>query len=190
MHIGLFFGSYNPIHLGHLIIAESLVNETPLEEIWLMVTPQSPFKAKKNLLEENARYDLVERATADNPHLRASNFEFGLPRPSYTIDTLTELVKAYPAHEFALIMGADNLSTLHKWKKGDVILANYPIYVYPRRGSEPELPLGGNVTLTDAPILEISATRIRRLIRSGLSTRYILPEPVREEIDKWGYYQD
>lgn len=188
--IGLFFGSYNPIHIGHLIIAEALLNSTDLAEVWLMVSPQSPFKRRKNLLDEYARYHLVELATRDNPRIKASNFEFELPRPSYTVDTLTALTKADPAQTFALVMGADNLQTLHKWKKAEVLMEHYPIYVYPRPGVTPEPPAAAQVHQSEAPLLDISATQIRTLLKQGLSTRYLLPEAVREEVERAGYYRD
>jgi nicotinate-nucleotide adenylyltransferase len=190
MNIGLFFGSFNPIHTGHLIIAEEILNQTALAEIWMMVTPQSPFKKQGALLDEHNRYYLVQLATEDNPRLHASNFEFALPRPSYTVDTLTELTAQYPQHEFCLIMGADNLRTLHKWKKAEVITTYYPIYVYPRREVAIDPQAAKDVRATDAPLIELSATRIRELIRTGQSARYLLPEPVRQEVLRSGFFQD
>jgi nicotinate-nucleotide adenylyltransferase len=190
MKIGLFFGSFNPIHTGHLIIAEEILNQTDLEQIWIMVTPQSPFKKQGALLDENNRFYLAQLATEDNPRLYASNFEFDLPRPSYTVNTLTELVAQYPQHEFALIMGADNLQTLEKWKKSEVIIEHYPIYYYPRRGVTPDPPFSATIRKTEAPIIELSATRIRELVRTGQSVRYLLPEAVRQEVLRAGFFQD
>jgi nicotinate-nucleotide adenylyltransferase len=137
MKIGLFFGSFNPIHVGHLIIANYMATQTDLEKVWLVVSPHNPLKPKKTLARDHDRLHLVRLGIGDNPRLEASNVEFGLPKPSYTIDTLTFLREKYPQHEFSLIMGGDNIATLHLWKNYEQILAHYDIYVYQRPGSEP-----------------------------------------------------
>lgn len=184
MKVGLFFGSFNPIHVGHQIIAQSVLNETDLKEVWLMVSPQNPFKKKKNLLGEYDRLRMVELALDNNDHIRASNFEFFLPKPSYTIDTLMALKERYPKHEFCLIMGEDNLQYLHKWKNAEALIKYYTIYAYPRLGSD-----GSNfekypqIKKFDLPLLDISATRIREMIKEGKSIRYLVDERVFEYIE-------
>lgn len=183
MKIGLFFGSFNPIHVGHLIIANTMATATDLEQVWFVVSPQNPFKKNKSLLHEFDRLDLVERAIADNARLRATDFEFHLPKPSYTIDTLIRLLKKYPQHEFRLIMGEDNLAQFANWKNPEQILEHVGLYVYPRPnaaahtyGSHPR------VTFVMAPLLDISATFIREALRSGRSIRYLVPDVVEEMI--------
>ena len=179
MKIGLFFGSFNPIHIGHLIIAEFMATQTDLDKVWLVVSPHNPHKPKKTLAKDHDRLHLVQIAVEDNAKLEASSVEFGLPKPSYTIDTLTYLKEKHPEHEFALIMGGDNLATLHSWKNYELILRDYQIYVYKRPSYElGELSTHPNVHLFDAPMLEISATTIRNYIQNGKSVRYLLPEPV------------
>jgi len=190
MKVGLFFGSFNPIHQGHLILAEAVLNKTDIQELWFIISPQNPFKQKKNLLSEYDRLKLVELAVEDHDKVRASNIEFFLPKPSYTIDTLTHLADKYRKHEFALVMGQDNLQHLHKWKNYEAILKYYPIYVYPRITAEPG-PLDEHpaVTLFEAPLLNISATYIRTEIKAGNSIRYLVPEEVRAYIEKKGLYK-
>ncbi|MFN8398108.1 MAG: nicotinate (nicotinamide) nucleotide adenylyltransferase, partial [Bacteroidia bacterium] len=136
MKVGLFFGSFNPVHVGHLIIAESALNETELDQVWMLVSPQNPLKAKANLIGEYDRYRMVELALGNNQKILPSNFEFTLPKPSYTVDTLKRLKEVYPSYSFSLIMGEDNLDHLHKWKDYETILHGYPIWVYPRIGSD------------------------------------------------------
>ncbi len=179
MKIGLFFGSFNPVHNGHLIIANYLCETTDLEKVWLVVSPQNPLKAKETLLSEYDRLHLINLAIADNPNLLASNIEFKLPRPSYTIDTLTYLSEKYPQHQFCLIMGSDNLETLHKWKNYELLLRNYPIYVYKRRGAvENPYANNPNIRLLDFPFLDISATFIRQNLKNGVNMQYFLPDAV------------
>jgi nicotinate-nucleotide adenylyltransferase len=185
MKIGLYFGSFNPIHTGHLVIANHLVNETDLEQVWFVVSPQNPLKPATGLLNEYHRLHLVNLAIENEPRLKASNVEFSLPRPSYTIDTLTYLREKYPQHQFAVIMGSDSLQNLHKWKNYAQILANYPVYVYKRPGFEVTEQPG--ITVLRAPLLEISATHIRELIKAGKSIRYLVPDAVMAEIEQTNY---
>jgi nicotinate-nucleotide adenylyltransferase len=189
MKVGLFFGSFNPIHVGHLIIAESALNETDLERIWMVVSPQNPLKNKANLLGEYDRYRMVEIALGNHQDIHASNFEFTLPKPSYTIDTLNQLTAAYPTYQFSLIMGEDNLDHLHKWKDYEAILAKWPIYCYPRHGSDgsgfDKYPQVNRFAL---PLLDISATKVRELIAAGKSVRFMVTERVSDYIVKEGLY--
>ncbi len=189
MNIGLYFGSFNPVHVGHLIIANHVLNETDLEKIWFVVSPQNPFKEEKSLLNEYHRLHLVRLATEDDTRIRAVDIEFNLPKPSYTANTLTYLAEKYPEHRFYIIMGSDSFQNLPKWKNADFILANYPIYVYLRPGFEVNNTLGGNVKVLEAPLLQISATRIREYIANGRSARYMVPDKVLEEIEKGHYYR-
>lgn len=190
MQIGLFFGSFNPIHIGHLIIAEHMAAHTDLDRVWLVVSPQNPLKPKDSLARDRDRLHLVQLAIEGNPRLRASDVEFYLPKPSYTVDTLAFLQEKYPEHRFSLIMGGDNLASLHLWKNGEQIIANYLIYVYKR----PSHPLGSlaehpNVRLCEAPLLDISATYIRQCIKKGKSVRYLVPEPVWEYLQSGTLYR-
>jgi nicotinate-nucleotide adenylyltransferase len=177
MKIGLYFGSFNPIHVGHLIIAQTLFQRGGLDQVWFVVSPQNPFKKQESLAHEHDRLRMVELAIDDNFQFRASDVEFRMPRPSYTIDTLTYLSDKYPQHQFSLFLGSDNLSHFHKWKNHQAILDNYPILVYPRPGEVKTLDHPG-VSYLDAPLLDISATFIRQSIQEGLSVRYLLPERV------------
>jgi nicotinate-nucleotide adenylyltransferase len=191
MKIGLFFGSFNPVHVGHLIIANYLVEQSDLTELWLVVSPHNPFKERSTLADDYDRFDMVAKSVEDHPKLRASNVEFDLPKPSYTIDTLTYLTEEYPDTEFVLIMGGDNLGSLHKWKNYEQILKNYSIYVYKR----PEYDLGELAShpkikiFEDAPLIEISSTFIRQLIREGKSIRYWVTEETRDIIESSGLYK-
>lgn len=189
MKIGLFFGSFNPIHHGHLIIANYIAMTSGLHEVWFIVSPQNPFKRPGGLLNENHRFHLVQLAIEGERTLRASNIEFKLPRPSYTINTLTYLQEKYPSHRFSIIMGSDGFSNLAKWKNAEQIIRNYPIIIYKRAGFDiPENP-GASITVVDAPLLDISSTLIRYYIKSGMSLRYLVPDEVKEEIEKQGYYR-
>jgi len=190
MKVGLYFGSFNPIHFGHLIIAERALAETPLDRIWFVVSPQNPFKKKKNLLSEYDRFRMVEMAIEENHNFLASNVEMKLPKPSYTIDTLAHLQDKYRSYEFALIMGGDNLQHFHKWKSFQTILDCHKIYVYPRPGSkESQFDKHPSVTEFKAPLLDISATYIRNALRNNKSIRYLTPEKVRTYIQKGRLYQ-
>ena len=190
MHIGLFFGSFNPIHIGHLVIAETLLLEGGLDRIWLMVSPQSPFKAKRNLAPETDRLRMAELATEHVHRIQPSNIEFMLPKPSYTIDTLTELVKEFPLdHKFTLLMGGDNLTHFHKWKKHDVILEEYQIIVYPRPGAGPPAIEHENIRVVEAPQMDISATKIRQYIREHGEAHFYLPTAVHDYVVEKGLYR-
>jgi nicotinate-nucleotide adenylyltransferase len=190
-NIGLFFGSFNPIHIGHLIIAQHIVQEAELDKVWLVVSPQNPLKPRATLARDYDRLHLVHLAIADNPLLEVSKIEFNLPRPSYTIDTLTYLREQYPMHHFHLIMGGDNLVSLHKWKNYDLLLRDYRILVYrrPGYGATPydEHP---HVRYIQAPMLDISATFIREGIRKGRDMRYLLPGPVWQYLESSHLYRD
>ncbi len=190
MKIGLYFGSFNPVHVGHLIIANHILNETNLEKVWFVVSPQNPFKINHSMLNEYDRIHLVRIATEDDNRIKASDIEFGLPRPSYTVDTLAYLEEKYPEHEFSIIMGSDSFQNLHKWKNAEVIIKRHEIFVYERPGFEISNSAGAKLQLVNAPLLQISATHIRQLIKEGKSVRYMLPDKVREEIEKGGYYKN
>ena len=189
MKIGLYFGSFNPVHIAHLIISNHILNETTIERVWFIVSPQNPFKNENTLLNEYHRLHLVRLAIDDDPRMRASDIEFNLPRPSYTINTLTYLSEKYPEHEFNIIMGSDSFQNISKWKNAEVILANYNIYVYRRPGFEFSPEKKSRVILVDAPLLQLSATHIRKMIAEGKSVRYMVPEKVFEEIQKGRYYR-
>ena len=189
--IGLFFGSFNPIHTGHLIIANLMAETTDLKKVWFVVSPQNPFKASKGLLHEFDRYDMVRAAIYDNSKLEVSDVEFHLPKPSYTIHTLVHLQEKYPEKEFKVIIGEDNLVNFTKWKNYREILNQYGLYVYPRPDAQPsELKMHPNVTMVEAPMLDISATFIRSCIRKKQSVRYLVPDAVEAIIRAKGFYQD
>jgi nicotinate-nucleotide adenylyltransferase len=189
--IGLFFGSFNPIHTGHLIIASAIAEEANLEKIWFVVSPQNPFKPSKSLLHEFDRYDMVQAAIADNHRLMVTDVEFHLPRPSFTIHTLDHLRAKYPEKKFSLIIGQDNLESFHKWKEPDRILESCNLLVYPRPDAKAnELLLHPAVKMVNAPLMDISATYIRNLVKKKKSIRYLVPEPVAELILRKGYYLD
>jgi nicotinate-nucleotide adenylyltransferase len=182
--IGLFFGSFNPIHHGHLIIAQMMLHHTPLEEIWFVVSPQNPLKKSNSLLHEFDRLDLVQAAIQDNYSFKACDIEFKLPKPSYTIDTLTYLEEKYPQHQFALILGEDNIDQLPKWKNFELLLNHHLVYAYQRIGQKGEYKFTHpNIQFIDAPLLNISATYIRQLIKEDKSIRYLVP-PIVEELIK------
>lgn len=188
--IGLFFGSFNPIHIGHMIIANHMANETALDQVWLVVSPHNPFKNRNNLADDRLRYHLAYLAIDDNPKIGVSDIEFALPKPSYTIDTLAYLHEKYPHKEFSLIMGGDNLLTLNKWKNSDLLINRYKIYVYKRPGYDTDTILQHpNIEIIEAPLLDISATYIRDLLKSGKSVRYLLPDAVRLELEKTNPYR-
>lgn len=189
MNIGLYFGSFNPVHVGHLIIANHILNETPIEKIWFVVSPQNPFKPSQGLLNEYHRLHLVRLATEDDIRIKASDIEFNLPRPSYTATTLAYLAEKFPENRFSIIMGSDSFQNLPKWKNYETIVKNYQVYVYKRPGFEVTNGIGADLHLLDAPLLELSATRIREYIKEGKSARYMVPDKVLEEIEKGGYYK-
>jgi nicotinate-nucleotide adenylyltransferase len=187
--IGLFFGSFNPIHVGHLIIANIMAENSDLKKVWFVVSPQNPFKPAKSLLHEFDRFDMVRAAIHDNYNLEACDIEFNLPKPNYTIHTLVHLQEKYPGKEFRVIMGEDNLESFRKWKNHEAILNNYGLYVYPRPGVQlSELKTHPNVKFIEAPLLDISATYIRECVRNKKSIRYLVPAPVEEIIHAKGFY--
>ncbi|PWJ56634.1 nicotinate-nucleotide adenylyltransferase [Dyadobacter jejuensis] len=189
MKIGLFFGSFNPIHIGHLIIANTMATATDLEQVWFVVSPQNPFKKSKSLLHEFDRFDLVARAISDNSLLKASDVEFHMPKPSYTIDTLVRIQEKFPQHEFRLIMGEDNLAQFPNWKNHDKILEYVGLYVYPRPNSKPHLFKDHpSVQFIEAPLMDISATYLRQRIQSGQSIKYLVPEEVEQLIKLKKFY--
>jgi nicotinate-nucleotide adenylyltransferase len=189
MTIGLYFGSFNPIHVGHLIIANHIVNTTSLQQVWFVVSPQNPFKNTTALLNEYHRLHLVNIAIDGETKLRASNVEFKLPKPSYTIDTLTYLTEKHPEHQFTIIMGSDGFQNINKWKNYQTLVKNYPIYIYKRPGFDITETFGANVHILDAPLLDISSTRIRNMIKEKKSIRFLVPDVVKEEIERNGYYR-
>ncbi|WP_018344144.1 nicotinate (nicotinamide) nucleotide adenylyltransferase [Cytophaga aurantiaca] len=189
MKIGLFFGSFNPIHMGHLIIGNTMVETTDLDEVWFVVSPQNPFKKNQSLLHEFDRMDMVTAAIHDNPKFRASDIEFNLPKPSYTIDTLTHLSDKYPQHTFVLIIGEDNLPQFTNWKNYEQILEHFLLYVYPRPNAEDSvLKNHPRIKMVNAPLIEISATYIRNLIKQEKSIRYLVSDKVEELILSRKYY--
>ncbi len=187
----MFFGSFNPIHIGHLIIAQHLAAHTSLQQIWFVVSPHNPLKEKTSLLNQYDRLHLVELAIEGNDAFRASNIEFLLPQPSYTIDTMVYLEEKFPSHQFSLIMGSDSMATLPKWKNYHLLLERYPIYVYTRPDSTTDISLpskAGIHILEDVPQMLISASFIRQLIKAGKPVKYLLPTAVENYISKMGLY--
>ncbi|NNF02430.1 MAG: nicotinate-nucleotide adenylyltransferase [Bacteroidia bacterium] len=191
MNIGLFFGSYNPVHVGHMAIAGYMAEFTDLDEVWMVVTPQNPHKASSSLLADYHRLRLVREAIGDYyQKVKASNIEFDLPKPSYTVNTLIHLSEKYPQHQFTLIMGSDNLETFQKWKNYEVILEHYRIMVYPRPGHDGgELKDHPKVIKTNAPLMEISASFIRKAIKNKKDIRYMVPESVFKYIEEMHFYE-
>ena len=183
MNIGLFFGSFNPIHVGHLIIANQILNETKINKVWFVVSPQNPFKINSFLLNENDRFHLVRLSIENDSRMKATNIEFKLPRPSYTVDTLAYLKEKYPKNSFSIIMGSDSFLNLNKWKNFEIIINDYKIYVHKRAGIEVVNSLNAQTTILDAPIIQISSSQIRELIKQKKSIRYLVPDNVREEIE-------
>jgi len=188
MKIGLYFGSFNPVHVGHLIIASHIADHSDLNQVWFVVSPQNPLKQSSSLLNEYQRLHLVQMCIEDDPRLKASDVEFKLPKPSYTIDTLTYLKEKYPEHEFVLILGSDSFQNIHRWKNHEQLVRDYQFIIYPRPGFSID-HTAPNVSVIKAPLLEISATDIRNKIKEGKSIRYLVPENVRSEIEIAGYYK-
>lgn len=188
MKVGLYFGSFNPIHIGHLIIGNFISNFTEVEQVWYIVSPQNPLKKSSTLLNEYDRLHLVQIAIESNSKFKVSDIEFKLPRPSFTIDTLTYLQEKYPRHCFSVIIGSDSLLNINRWKNSKYLLSNYSFYVYQRPGYEVN-EANANITLLKAPLLQISSTEIRISIQKSKSIRYLVPENVLKEIEKNGYYK-
>nr|WP_298793205.1 nicotinate (nicotinamide) nucleotide adenylyltransferase [uncultured Allomuricauda sp.] len=191
--VGLYFGTFNPIHIGHLAIANHMVEFSNLDEVWFVITPQSPFKTKQSLLDNHHRYQMVFEALQDYPKLKSSKIEFNLPQPNYTINTLVHLDEEYGnEYQFSLIMGEDNLKSFHKWKNYENILENYAIYVYPRISEgniEHQFQDHLQITKVDAPIMEISSTFIRKQHKDGKNIRPLLPESVWKYMDEMNFYR-
>lgn len=192
MKVGLFFGTFNPIHVGHLIIANHLAENSDLDQIWMVVTPLSPFKIKQSMLDNYQRLEMVHLATKDYTTIRPSDIEFNLPQPNYTVNTLAYLKEKFPEHQFALIMGEDNLKNFHKWKNYEVILEEHQIYCYPRISNgkvETQFDNHPNIHHVSAPIIELSSTLIRSQIKSGNNVRPMLPENVWKYLDEMNFYK-
>ena len=190
--VGLYFGTFNPIHIGHLAIANHMVEFSDLDEVWMVVTPHNPHKKKSTLLADHHRLEMVYRATEAYDYIKPSNIEFGLPQPNYTVNTLAHLEEKYPDYQFALIMGEDNLNTLHKWKNNEVILERFEVFVYPRVTSttiKEEFKNHPKITKVDAPIMEISSTFVRNAVKNGKRIMPLLPQKVWEYIDEMNFYK-
>ncbi|MBI3509418.1 MAG: nicotinate-nucleotide adenylyltransferase [Bacteroidetes bacterium] len=190
MKVGLLFGSFNPVHIGHLALANYMLEYTDLDRVWFVVSPHNPLKDKKTLLSDVQRLQMVRLAIGDHAHMKASNIEFDLPQPSYTVNTLAYLKEKYPDDEFALIMGADNLETLHKWKNYEFILEHHRILVYPRKGHDGgKLKDHPSVSFTNAPQLEISASFLREGLKAKKDLRHFFPGEVWNFVKTMNFYQ-
>lgn len=189
MHIGLYFGSFNPIHIGHLIVANHIVENSDIDKLWFVVSPHNPLKDSHSLLNEYDRLHLVELAISDNAKFRASNIEFHMPKPSYTIDTLTYLTEKFPLEQFSVIMGADSFQNIHRWKNYEKLVSKYAFIIYNRPGFEIKDTHNARLQILDAPLLEISSTLIRKQIKAGKSIRYIVPDKVAGYIADNAYYK-
>lgn len=192
--VGLFFGSFNPIHVGHLIMANHILQHSNLDKIWFVVTPQNPHKSKETLLDDRQRLHLVNLAIEDNYNFQASDVEFHLPQPNYTVNTLVHLREKHPDMVFSLIMGEDNLCTLHKWKNYQEIIRHHEIVVYPRMnddGKEPKAEVMDHASIhfCDAPVIKISASYVRDLIQSNRTPKYVLPAAVLQYIEEMHFYE-
>jgi len=188
MRVGLFFGSFNPIHVGHLMLAQYMVNFADVDEVWLVVSPQNPFKQDVELADTQHRLNMARLAVGDNEKIKISEVELSLPKPSYTIDTLRALEKEYPEIEFSIIMGADNLMSLNRWKEVETLLSRYRIIVYPRPGYEAKEPEGAHIEIVDAPQVDISSTQLRRWIGEGRSVLYFTNDKVIEYFSQNNLY--
>lgn len=189
MKVGLYFGSFNPIHVGHLLIASHVADSGLVDKVWFVVSPQNPLKHSSTLLNEYDRLHLVNLAIEEDDRFKASDVEFKLPKPSYTIDTLIHLKEKYPQHTFSVILGGDSYQNLSKWKNYQILLNDYQLIVYNRPNAEVNNNEKSNIHILDAPLLEISSTEIRKSIQQKRSIRYMLPENVRIEIERNGYYK-
>jgi nicotinate-nucleotide adenylyltransferase len=188
MKIGLYFGSFNPIHNGHLIIANHILNETGLNKIWFVVSPQNPLKQSTTLLHSYDRLHLVSKAIENDNRMKASDIEFHLPKPSYSATTLAYLKEKYPEHDFSIIMGSDSFQNLVKWKNYQTIIENNPLIIYKRPGFDITNNIGAQLTIMNAPLLEISATYIRELVKKSKSIKYLVPEAIEEEVQNNRFY--
>jgi nicotinate-nucleotide adenylyltransferase len=189
MKVGLYFGSFNPIHVGHLIIANHVVNNTALDQVWFVVSPQNPFKQSTSLLNEYHRLHMVSLAIEGETKLKASSVEFKLPKPSYTIDTLTYLHEKHPENEFSIVMGSDGFQNINKWKNYSTLVKNYSFHIYVRPGFEVQDNFGASINILKAPLLDISSTAIRNMIIEKKSIRFLVPDMVKEEIERNAYYR-
>ena len=191
MKVGLYFGTFNPIHVGHLIIANHFAEYTDLDQIWCVVTPQNPFKAKQSILDNHQRLEMVYQATKDFSKIVPCDIEFNLNQPNYTVNTLAYLEEKYPDYNFALIMGEDNLISLPKWKNSEILIDRYPIYVYPRKlkSAKNNSQIKGQINKVQAPIIEISSSFIRSSIKSGKNIRPLLPNDVWKYLDEMNFYK-
>ena len=189
--IGLFFGTFNPIHVGHLVIANYMLVNTEMDELWFVVSPQNPFKKHQSISDDRNRLEMVRLAIDDHSKYKASDVEFYMPKPSYTIDTLAYLTEKYSDNQFALIMGADNVMNLHKWKNYEQLLKMSSVFVYPRPGYHCDVTdFNGNIRLVDAPIMEISSSLIRQLIKEDKDACFFVPEKVYKYIEQIGLYRN
>ena len=183
--IGIFGGSFNPIHNGHIALAKAFLEKENLNEVWFMVSPQNPFKVNQQLLADHLRLELVRKAIADNPHFRASDYEFQLPKPSYTWNTLQHLSHDYPTHRFTLLVGGDNWAAFDRWYHAEDILSNYKIVVYPRRGQEiDKSTLPTNVSLLQTPLIDVSSTDVRQRVEQGEDISKLVPEEILKDIQR------
>ena len=188
--IGLCFGSFNPIHVGHMVIASAMLANSDLQEVWFVVSPQNPLKEQHSLLPERQRLEMVYRALCDDPRMRACDAEFYLPRPSYTVLTLAHLGEQHRDKHFSLIMGSDNLESFDRWRNYDYILSHYHLFVYPRPNHNGSTLVNHpHVTIVDVPQMEISSTYIRQLIRAGKSVRHLVPETVFQYLTDMHFYE-
>jgi nicotinate-nucleotide adenylyltransferase len=190
MKVGLYFGSFNPIHIGHLAIANYFVSFTDIDQLWFVLSPHNPLKEKKTLLDDYQRLEIMHRAINRDDMFRVTDIEFRMPQPSYTMDTLTYLKEKHPKHEFVLIMGSDGLKHFHKWKNKEEIERHHTRYVYPRPGTpEEEYQKHKNILIVDAPVMEISSSFIRQSIKEGKNVKYFMPPGAREYIDEMNFYR-
>ncbi len=190
MKIGLYFGSFNPIHIGHLIVANYFANNSGLDQVWFVVSPQNPLKKEGSLLHEQHRKFLIDLAIQGEQKLKTSNIEFKLPKPSFTVTTMAYIVEKYPQHQFSIIMGSDSFSNIANWKNFEVLLRDYEIYIYKRPGFKIENKYGAKIHISKAPLLDISSTYVRQQLQTRKSIRFLVPDIVKEEIEKHQYYSD
>lgn len=189
MKIALYFGSFNPIHIGHLIIANHILSHCAVDRLWFVISPQNPLKESASLLNENHRLHLVQLSIENEPKFKASNIEFTLPRPSYTIDTLVYLQEKFPQHQFSIVMGSDSFFNIKKWKNYQQLLDGYKIFIYQRPGFEVDRSISNQIEIVQAPLLDISSTYIRKLIKEKKSIRFLVPDEVAHEIKACAYYK-